>query len=101
MEISPDELCSMIKDPCETPHEEVIELVDTYLCTSIDLIIESIHERVVACSDRCRSKKHVFCNRLITSILHQVEPLRTTSLISEEGKQRLNEMEALLPKKNA
>ena len=98
MEISPDELCSMILDPCESSPDEVLELVDTYLCTTVDMMIESIHKRVTSCADRCKSKKHVYCNRLISSLLHQIKPMRETDFISKEAKKLITQMEALLPK---
>ena len=39
MEISPNELCNMLSSVSETSNEEVVELVDTYLCTTIDMLI--------------------------------------------------------------
>ena len=95
MEISPDELCTMICNPTESSPEEVIELVDTYLCTTADMIIEAVHKRVFSCTESCRSKKNTVCHRLITSLLHQLAPLRNTEFISEQGKSYLTEMEKL------
>ena len=96
MEISPDELCAMISDPCESSPDEVLELVDTYLCTTMDLIIEAVFQRVNACNDKCKSKKHYYCNKLITSLLHQVAPMRSTNLLSTEAKSYLDQMEKLI-----
>ena len=93
MEISPDDLYNMIIDPTESTPEEVLELVDTYLCTTIDLLIEAVSKRVSSCADKCKHKKHVFCNKLIKSILDQVEPLRNTEFISPDGKKQLDQME--------
>ena len=93
MEISPDELCAMIQNPMESSPDEVIELVDTYLFTTVDLLIEAVSQRVSSCIDKCRNKKHVFCRRLISSLLNQLEPLRSTDFISPEAKQLLIAME--------
>lgn len=99
MEISPDELCSMICDPSETSPDEVLELVDTYIPTTVDMMIEAIYKRVSSCADRCKSKKHLFCYRLIRSLLHQLEVLRTVpNFLSQDGIKWLDEMEAMLPK---
>lgn len=91
MEISPDELCSMIYAPAETSNDEVLELVDTYLYTTIDLLIEAVYKRITTCTDK--SKKHIFCNRLIESVLHQMEPLRETDILTAQSKKWLHEME--------
>ena len=96
MEISPDDLYNMIIDPLESTPEEVLELVDTYLCTTIDMMIEAVSKRVLSCADKCKHKKHVICNKLIKSILDQVEPLRNTDFISPEGKKLLDQMEKQL-----
>jgi len=99
MEISPDELCSMIFDPSESSPDEVLELVESYLPTTTDLLIEAVYKRVTSCADRCKSKQHLFCNRMIRSLLHQLEILRKVpDFLSPEGKKCLDEMEAMLPK---
>ena len=91
MEISPNELCAMITKPSETSNEEVIELVDTYLCTTIDMIIEAIHKRVTTCKDK--SKKHILCNRMMQSLLVQTKSIRDTNLVSPHGKKLIKEIE--------
>jgi hypothetical protein len=91
MEISPNELCNMLSSVSESSNEEVVELVDTYLCTTIDMLIEAVHKRVTTCKDK--SKRHVFCNRLMDSLLVQLDPLRDTDLLSNNGKKLLREME--------
>lgn len=96
MEISPDELCAMISDPCESSPDEVLELVDTYLCTTMDLLIESIYNRVHTCNEKCKSKKHFYCNKLIKSLLQQMAPMRSTNLLSKQAKTYLDQMEALI-----
>lgn len=96
MEISPNELCNMVSSVSETSNDEVIELVDTYLCTTIDLLIEAVHKRITTCKDK--SKRHVLCNRLMESLLVQLEPLRTTELLSNHGKKMLLEMEGKIHK---
>ena len=91
MEISPNELCNMICAPAETSNDEVIELVDTYLCTTIDLLIEAIHKRIRTCADK--SNKHVFCNRLMVSIVDQMKPFIETNMLTPQSKKWLLEME--------
>ena len=93
MEISPDQLCDLIHDPMESSPDEVLELVDTYLFTTVDLLVEAVSKRVSSCSDKCRSKKHPYCRRLIDSLLNQLEPLRNTDFITPEAKLLLKDME--------
>ena len=88
MEINPDELYSMITNETECETSELIELVDTYLCTTTEMVIEAVYQHTQSCLD-----KNV-CQRICSSLLKQLEEIKETEFISELGKTYLDEIKS-------
>jgi len=88
MEINPDDLYGMLTNEieCETP--ELVELVDTYLCTTTEMVIEAVHKRTQTCIDK------TLCQRISSSLLKQLECIKDTEFISELGKTYLDDIKA-------
>lgn len=90
MEISPDEFYGMINNDIECDASEMIELVDTYLCTTTEVVIEAVHHKTMKCTDAR------VCQRVCSSLLQQLDTIRDTDFISDLGKTYLNTIEAHL-----
>lgn len=94
MEISPDDLYEMIVNDTDCDKKELIELVDTYLYTTTEMIIEAVHKHTQSCLDKA------LCKRLSISLVKQLERVSDTEFISDLGKSYLVEIKDHLEKHN-
>lgn len=90
MEINPEELVQMIEtDDSDIDEKDVIETVDSYLYTTIEILTEAVVKRL-------QNKPGSFSNRLGKSILHQLQSIRDNDLVSPDSKVNLEQIQKLL-----
>lgn len=90
MEINPEELVQMIEtDDSDVDEKDVIETVDSYLYTTIEILTEAVVKRL-------QNKPGSLSNRLGKSILHQLQSIRDNDLVSPDSKVHLEQIQKLL-----
>ena len=89
MEISPYELYESIRYEEEVDKKEMTEIIDSYLPTTIELLCESIYERL-------KFAKDDYSIRLAKSIKHQLEMISHTNLVSNSTREHLDKINEIL-----
>jgi hypothetical protein len=89
MEISPDDLYETIRYDDEADTKEMIEIVDSYLPTTIELLTECVYERLLRSKD-------AYSIRIGKSLQHQLSLIISTEIVSDLAKDYLLKIKEMI-----